>query len=180
MKKLMIIAAAVMAVVGAKAAAIDWSASKVVDPWASAEAGKVTPCNTWAGYVILADDYADVTAGLAAGNFDVLDKAVGSAKTSTTKGAFNTSAASGSVAAGEQSFYLIVLNNAVAKNATYFYASDEMKTTIDPSLDTTVVFGSQQTKSAEMSNWTAVAPEPTSGLLLLLGVAGLALRRRRA
>ena len=29
------------------------------------------------------------------------------------------------------------------------------------------------------SNWTAV-PEPTSGLLMLLGMAGLALRRRRA
>ena len=30
-------------------------------------------------------------------------------------------------------------------------------------------------------NWTAVAaPEPTSGLLMLLGMAGLALRRRRA
>ena len=30
------------------------------------------------------------------------------------------------------------------------------------------------------ANYTAAVPEPTSGLLLLLGVAGLALRRRRA
>jgi len=31
----------------------------------------------------------------------------------------------------------------------------------------------------QQANWTAV-PEPTSGLLMLLGMAGLALRRRRA
>ena len=30
------------------------------------------------------------------------------------------------------------------------------------------------------SGWTGAVPEPTSGLLLLLGVAGLALRRKRA
>ena len=35
------------------------------------------------------------------------------------------------------------------------------------------------TTSADVSAWQSV-PEPTSGLLLLLGVAGLALRRRRA
>ena len=36
------------------------------------------------------------------------------------------------------------------------------------------------TATASASNWTAAAPEPTSGLLLLLGAAGLALKRKRA
>lgn len=38
--------------------------------------------------------------------------------------------------------------------------------------DGTTAFGS--------AGWYSVAPEPTSGLLMLLGMAGLALRRRRA
>ena len=36
------------------------------------------------------------------------------------------------------------------------------------------------TGGTAITGWTAVAPEPTSGLLMLIGVAGLALRRRRA
>ena len=39
--------------------------------------------------------------------------------------------------------------------------------------------GNQATYTSNTSNWQAI-PEPTSGLLLLLGVAGLALKRRRA
>ena len=44
------------------------------------------------------------------------------------------------------------------------------------------VFGSHTSMTAAAASaatWTAV-PEPTSGLLLVLGVAGLALRRKRA
>ena len=43
----------------------------------------------------------------------------------------------------------------------------------------TIGFGNQATYTGNSGNWQAV-PEPTSGLLLLLGVAGLALKRKRA
>ena len=42
-----------------------------------------------------------------------------------------------------------------------------------------LAFGSMKTATQNTSNWAAV-PEPTSGLLLLLGMAGLALKRKRA
>lgn len=44
---------------------------------------------------------------------------------------------------------------------------------------TTVAFANMASATQNASNWAAV-PEPTSGLLVLLGVAGLALKRKRA
>ena len=41
--------------------------------------------------------------------------------------------------------------------------------------------GKLDTVAGAASNWqTAAVPEPTSGLLMLVGLAGLALRRKRA
>ena len=44
---------------------------------------------------------------------------------------------------------------------------------------TSLHFGNQATYTQAAGNWQSV-PEPTSGLLLLLGMAGLALKRKRA
>ena len=181
MKKLMIIAAAVMAVVGAKAAAIDWSATQVFDAWTTAETGTNTPGKGWLGYVVLESDYSNVIAGLKEGDTSLLtSSAVGASKTTTNAGKFAATTATGSVAAGEQSFYLIVLNNADIKKADAFATSAKVTATVDAQLDTTLEFGSMANATKAVDSWTAMAPEPTSGLLLLLGCAGLALRRRRA
>lgn len=182
MKKLLMAAAVVCAVASVHAAAIDWTASKVYDAVQTAAQGKNVAANGWLGYVIMAADYSTVTADLLAGKTDSLvSKHVGPVKNTTNKGAFNASEASGNVASGEQSFYLIVLNSATVDGATSYASSAMVTTAIDASLDTTIAFQSMENATKNVSSWTAVgAPEPTSGLLLLLGVAGLALKRKRA
>lgn len=183
MKKLAIVAAIVCAATFANAAAVDWSASKVYDAVETLAQGKNVAANGWLGYVIMEADYSKVTSDLAAGNTSSLtSKAVGPQKATTNKGAFNTSAASGNVASGEQSFYLIVLNSTTLAGATSYAASAKTTVTVDSSLDTLIAFGSMESATKNVSDWTTMSavPEPTSGLLMLLGVAGLALRRRRA
>ena len=180
MKKLAIVAAIVCAATFVKAAAIDWSASKVFDAVQTEAQGKNVAANGWLGYVILEADYAAVTTDLAAGNTSTLaSKAVGPVKKTTNKGAFAESTPSGSVASGEQSFYLIVLNSDTLANATGFAVSAKTTADIDASLDSLIAFGSMESATKSTASWTAV-PEPTSGLLMLLGIAGLALKRKRA
>ena len=178
MKKLMIAAAIVCAAAFATAAAVDWTASAVCEP--SNSGAKVTPASGWLGYMILAEDLGDVTDALDSGSTqELVDSALGPVKTSSSKGTFSAGTTSSSVAAGSQTFYMIVLNNGTASKATYYYVSNATTTTVDASLPTSVEFGTQKYSSKSTSNWYAI-PEPTSGLLLLLGMAGLALKRKRA
>ena len=79
---------------------------------------------------------------------------------------------------GSTTLWMIAVDN--ASNPTKVFVGDEITKTIGSS-------GSQNfswTYNDNTSAWTPVGgspvPEPTSGLLLLLGVAGLALKRKRA
>ena len=59
-------------------------------------------------------------------------------------------------------------------------ASSNVKTPV-ASTTNTAIFGLSNSATLSAANWaTAAVPEPTSGLLMLLGLAGLALKRKRA
>ena len=82
-----------------------------------------------------------------------------------------------SLTAGESyKFYYILTDDAGAKftSATTANAIKALETGA-----ANVNFGNQASATQAAGAWQA-APEPTSGLLLLLGVAGLALKRKRA
>lgn len=77
--------------------------------------------------------------------------------------------------------YLVIFDASTTGEATFAYVSD-VASGATTALGGMAMLSFDDTQLAGMqtaSNWTAV-PEPTSGLLMLLGMAGLALKRKRA
>lgn len=74
--------------------------------------------------------------------------------------------------------YYVLVSGDTAK--TYAYGSSDISSlTFDPGAQQTAP-GTLALTKADFSKAGQIVPEPTSGLLMLLGMAGLALRRRRA
>ncbi len=80
--------------------------------------------------------------------------------------------------------YLAIFDTATITDSSNYYLTDTQTFTTYTGTETAQVkWGSQSTASQAAGAWTSVTssvPEPTSGLLMLLGMAGLALRRKRA
>ena len=176
MKKLMIAALAVAFSAVAGAATVNWSASDI----SAYPGGLDKDRNTYVAYLFDTSAGADTIAtAVKGGDMSVLSKALGSKALTSAGKVFGGKAENAPYNIGDYvTAFAVVLNNATPKDATYFLVTDEVTSTSGVSSQgaVTVTLGSQAS-----AKWDAVAvPEPTSGLLLLIGVAGLALRRRRA
>ena len=179
MKKLIIAAAMVCVAAFAQAATVNWSISNVKDSSGAAPT---------AGWAVMAF-YTTVGAGSSAIEAAIASKEAASLAFESTTLVVQLSkgkvAAHDATAAGitdttkNYDLYFVVFNNADATAATkYAIVSDPNKEY--SSIDGKYSAGGNFSGVSWTDVPAPVIPEPTTGLLVLLGVAGLALRRRRA
>ena len=191
MKKLMMLLAVVSLALGVNAAAYTWGSSAAaygVDASAVGDNGDYTAGTTvmnkkgtW--NVILA--LYDTSTG------DLVGQSASTAiKFSTTGNKFNTTLNVDAAVAGTTYDYVLTITGtqtdltARGLDGTYDYSAASLTTTIKGTVDTATMATTKFT-SATPTTWavsgieSAGTPEPTSGLLLLLGGAMLALRRKQ-
>ena len=180
MKKLMILAAGMMLAVSANAASVGWSAAGM---------------NSYAGdayqFFVIGQKGADTIKTIT----DLLDVGSSAASYEIGSGTINSSgmayvAASNSGKSidgtGEFTGFFVIFDSATPVAGTTKYAvisgQPNMTKTIGQST-ASVLFaaGSVADYVGDASNWQIYGePEPTSALMMLFGLAGLALRRKRA
>jgi len=177
MKKIMIAVCAVAFSAVAQAAAFDWgfSSDSIVDPAGDWISGGTASLYIDSVLVATAGQNEDYTYG----SFDL------SANDSSGKVRTLSTGTISSTFEG-QAYQLILTYNDGTDDWTYTYngTSYYRAVTGAPGEDATNYETFTTSYAIQSSDWVkagpAPTPEPTSGLLLLLGMAGLALRRRRA
>ena len=191
MKKLIVLAAVVMTAALSQAASVTWGVNGLLG-------SDGNTLNSGAAYVFCTKgtsgtSVATVTAALAALTSEndlktyLQSNSLGALKSAVASGSAGVSSVDLSTSGvpekttGTQLFAVIVDDDTFATGTKYVVTgvSGNVKT---PAASTTNVatFSIPNTATLTASNWTAVAPEPTSGLLMLVGLGALALRRRRA
>lgn len=192
MKKLLIALAAVAVAAGAQAASFSWKTSmsgKVYNP------GTETLLASATAYLFdTSVTQASLVSAFAAGGLDLSSKASLSNK-AISSGAIATTAFDSSTAVGDQlTAYFATIVSIDSKeylfisNTASGYALEGKTTQLQfAAKDASQAAALDASKGYSAAGWYTMpsgggepVPEPTSGLLMLIGAAGLALRRKRA
>ena len=185
MKKLMIVAAIVCAAAVSQAASFDWKTAKSGGAVNAFEDGSIVASTV---YLFTSDKAADIVSAFAAGN-------------DWTSGNLDSSSIStaGKIAAKSTTFDYGGAGVAATINAIFAFSENvggkdylyvsSVATATGPATGAESISFKESGVSTALNDisggykgagWYTAVPEPTSGLLMLLGMAGLALRRRRA
>lgn len=173
MKKLIIIAAVACATYLSHGAACSWALSGVTaSPDNSAAAGWVAYFMDGSTYSAFSALTADKVGEYAAANYTY------TATTSAGRTGVGISQTAGSYSPGDEvSAYVVIFDNASATAAQNYAVTSVLTQQVPASGNLQMAWAFSTTTSG----WqTTAVPEPTSGLLMLLGMAGLALKRKRA
>lgn len=192
MKKLCVALSAVALAIAANAATVKWNASGVY------EVGSTTAMagSSYAAYFVSSADLARdamLAANVKDGNIDLSFLATTSSATgysnvfrdNTTTGAGLGASQGGTLttsAGNSESWtgYIIIVDSTDYTTAQHAYVTAEVTKATGASGQAATLAFNSNTGTQTAGNWYGAVPEPTSGLLFLLGVAGLALKRRRA
>ena len=184
MKKLIVMMAIAMTAAVVNAAACSWTISGAATAsvkngstvWSAAGTNPVA-------YLFLASDSSAVEAALAKGSMDTtLAKA--STTTFNARGRFTGTGIDIPAQSASYGMVLVYTDSTDANKIWYQISSATATASGSDDASTPAIAASFAANSFSSTGWSSATatniPEPTSGLMLLLGVAGLALRRKLA